>query len=296
MAYWVGRRGGGVTPTSALIVLHRVGRKRQSIAKGDIVSNYDLQEDQKVVEITVRDRRQVHQFSIHNLVVDEWLPIITIWGLGLYTFFVRLANRRDERSFPGYRLIQRHLKMSPTTISHYNKLLVWCGLVHIEPGDRVNSNDYYILDIPKVTPEKLAEIRQQAIEHFPPGNKFLKALLKRLDKWQPVQALWDAGSDKRTVVVHKAQLALPLDEGVDGATPDKQGTTPDKQGATPNKEGATPNKEGAPPGVAEQSETTIRNNNPNNNNMMMMLVCQNLGGWLCWWNWRRRSASRWTWT
>jgi hypothetical protein len=241
------------------------------------------QDDAEVVEITVRDRRQVYQFSIHNLVIDEWLPVITIRGLALYAFYVRLANKEDERSYPGYRLIQEHLGMSPSTISDYNKLLEWCGLIHIEPGDRVTSNDYYILDVPQATPESLNEVRRRAKAQMNPKSTFLKALLKRLDEWQPIQALWDRTASKRTIIVHKAQLALPLEDPNGGATPGEQGTTPGEQGTTPGEQGttpgehpttpgedpatpgedpATPGEEGTSPGVAEQSEATIQSNNP----------------------------------
>jgi hypothetical protein len=208
------------------------------------------QDDAEVVEITVRDRRQVYQFSIHNLVIDEWLPIITIRGLALYAFYVRLANKEDERSYPGYRLIQEHLGMSPSTISDYNELLEWCGLIHIEPGDRVTSNDYYILDVPQATPENLDAIRQQAKAQLKPNSKFLKTLLKRLNEWQPIQALWDRSATKRTIIVHKAQLALPLEDPNEGATPAEQGATPAEHPVTPAEEGTLP-------GVAEQSEATV---------------------------------------
>ncbi len=200
-------------------------------------------------EIIVRDRRQSHQFSIHNRVIDEWLPIISIYGLALYTFYTRLSNQKDERAYPGYSLIQEHLQIGSSTVSNYNSLLEWCELLFINPGDYYSPNEYYILEIPEVTPERLAAIRAKAIEHFKPNSTFLKALLKRLDEWKPIQEHWNKGG-RGGVVVRKAENGqLPLDFG--GGTPPGEGTKQAAEGTPPGKRPVQPagdGKGGTPPG------------------------------------------------
>ncbi|KAA3661606.1 MAG: hypothetical protein DWQ04_15960 [Chloroflexi bacterium] len=212
--------------------------------------------------IVVRDRRSVHQFSIHNRVVDEWFPIITARGFALYSMYCRMASKEEERCYPGYRLIAKHMGMGISTISDYNKLLVWCGLLHIEPGDRNSPNDYYILDIPEVTEDLLARIRklagkdvtrleqereEEAQKLDAAGMKkdaaklrqkrvgtFYSGLLKRLDKWEPIYVHW--GEEKeRPFVIKSGQLSLfpgdPVGEHPNnGQVGDPDGEHPDLNG------------------------------------------------------------------
>jgi hypothetical protein len=70
-----------------------------------------------------------------------------------------MANRDDERRWPGHTLISEHLSIGRSSISDHNRLLKWCGLVHIECGDATHPNEYYILDIPPVTSETLEKVR-----------------------------------------------------------------------------------------------------------------------------------------
>ncbi len=192
------------------------------------------QNNQEITEIIVRDRRVPHQFSIHNRLIDQWLPIISTHGYVLYNFYVRLANQKDERSYPGYTLIENHLSMGRATISNYNWLLCQCGLIHIEPGSHTKSNNYYILEVPEVTPELLEQLRAKVKEKFKPKNTFRKALLKRLDGWRPIQDLWDERRGGRMVIVHKphkSQMALPLDTDTgEGSSP---GEHPGSEGEHP---------------------------------------------------------------
>ena len=144
-------------------------------------------------------------------------------------------SKEEERCYPGYRLIAKHMGMGISTISDYNKLLVWCGLLHIEPGDRNSPNDYYILDIPEVTEDVLARIRNLAVkdverlelEREEEAQKldaagmqkdaaklrqkkvgtFYSGLLKRLDKWEPIYVHW--GEEKeRPFIIKRGQLSL----------------------------------------------------------------------------------------
>jgi hypothetical protein len=174
--------------------------------------------------IIVRDRRQKHQFSIHNRVVDEWLPIIGQTGYALYSLYVRMANRDDERCWPGYTLISKHLGIGRSSISDHNRLLEWCGLVHVEHGDPNRPNEYYILDIPPVTPETLEKLRQAATDELSPKSKFRQTILNRLENWQPIQALWGSAGSSKPIIVHPAQMQMPLDEDSSTTTSPRPGT------------------------------------------------------------------------
>jgi hypothetical protein len=206
--------------------------------------------------ICVRDRREKYQFSIHNRIIDEWVPIIGPLGYMLYSLYVRMASNDDERCFPGYRLIQDHLGIGASTVSDYNKLLVWAGLIYIESGNNIESNNYYILDIPEVTPDRLEKLRQQAQQDLKPESKFLACILSRLEDWRPIQAYWTQKKPK-PVVVHPSQLSLlPADCLESQGTPVAEHPAPVAEHPTPVAE------EGASATGVEQSESTIRINNP----------------------------------
>ena len=197
--------------------------------------------------IVVRDRRKFNQFTIHNVLVDHWVPIVGQIGFLLYVFYTRLSNKENEKAFPGYTLMQKHLKLGRGSISDHNKLLVWCGLIHIEEGSRNKANDYYILAVPEVTPEALAEIKALVLADaerrtadrlaqadkleaeaaaFAKGgssqaeqlkrakrlraktqDKFLDTVLKRLDDWRPITDYWQSPAEK-VQVVREGQLSL----------------------------------------------------------------------------------------
>ena len=158
--------------------------------------------------IVVRDRRQPRQFSIANVVIDQWLPIIGMPGYTIYSLYVRMAGIDDERCWPGYTMITTHLGIARATVSRYNKLLRWCRLIHIEEGDRHNTNNYYILDVPTVDVDTLHHIRQKTETELSQGDPFRGTVLRRLDRWEPIQVLWDR--PQRSVdVIRPGQMALP---------------------------------------------------------------------------------------
>lgn len=187
------------------------------------------------VIIRVRDRRTQYQFSIHNLLIDEWYPIIGVHGYALYSLYVRMASRDDERCYPSVRLIRAHMGMSASTISDYNRLLRWCGLIHVESGGQNRPNDYYILDIPSVTPatmqlliervegeerrrveERLAKAARFAEAGFldkaeklkaKESDKFCQTVLKRLLQWRPISSYWQRAKG-RPQVIRPEQMQL----------------------------------------------------------------------------------------
>lgn len=169
--------------------------------------------------IVVRDRREPRQFSVANVLVDEWYPLLGSVGFVLYTFYVRLSNRKDERAFPGYQLIRRHFGFSRATIARYNRLLVWCQLIHIEEGNEHKANEYFILEVPAVDVDAIERVRSRVLSELDSEKrheaKFRAMLLRRLDEWKPIQHWWWKRGREGVVTVTRAQLELGL-QGVDG--------------------------------------------------------------------------------
>lgn len=156
--------------------------------------------------ITVRDRRKPRQFSIDNIVMDQWFPIIGETGFAFYSLLVRLARKGEEKSFPGYTLISEHLGVGRSTVSAYAKLLTFCGLVHVVSGNAHRSNTYYILEPSEVTPERLRMMLTKIQAFWPAENRYRKTFEKRIKSWHPLQSHFKAAkSDPLTI---EAQLAL----------------------------------------------------------------------------------------
>ncbi|MDY7079227.1 MAG: hypothetical protein SXV54_20120, partial [Chloroflexota bacterium] len=153
-----------------------------------------------------------------------------------------------ERAFPGYTLIQRHLGISRGTISRYNQLLKLCGLIHIEPGTQTRPNYYYILDIPEVTPERLAELRKRIAQVR--DRPFVRTVLRRIEEWLPIEAHWKArrvgGQGK--VIVRRSEV------GEGGSPVEHPGPVVEHPGS--------PVEQGVPPGNWNDPKGTIQKNNP----------------------------------
>ena len=147
--------------------------------------------------VIVRDRRKPHQYCIENLVLDEWRPIIGRSGYDIYSFYVRMANRdMNEKSWPAYSLLKAHLGVGSSTISEYNQLLEWCGLLYIEAGNYRKSNTYYIRDPAPVTMEGLVELRRKVQEGWSSSRRIRQTVLERIENWRPLQALWSERRQK----------------------------------------------------------------------------------------------------
>ena len=156
--------------------------------------------------ITVRDRRKPRQFSIDNVVMDQWLPIIGETGFAFYSLLVRLARKGEEKSFPGYTLISGHLGIARSTVSAYAKLLTFCGLVHVVAGNTHRSNTYYILEPPEVTPERLELILLKVQGAWPENNSYRKTFEKRIKAWKSLQQHFKTANAETNA--HEKQLAL----------------------------------------------------------------------------------------
>jgi len=128
--------------------------------------------------------------------VTEYRPIIGATGLDLYSFYKQMANRKDgETLFPSMRLITAHLGMTESTISQYNWLLEYCGLLKIKTGDSRTNNHYTLLPVNPVTPELLAKLTQVLQPKANDGQgwaRFKANRLKAVMAWQPLSAHFKA--------------------------------------------------------------------------------------------------------
>lgn len=171
--------------------------------------------------IVVRDRRKPRQYSIENIIMDEWYPIIRQSGYLIYSFYVRMANRdKDESAWPAYSLLREHLKIGSSTISEYNQLLVGCRLLHIQPGNARRSNVYYILDPQPVSPELLSDLYQTVKRDWPQKSKLRETVLQRIEDWVPLQALWEQRrhNGKNAIRVIRAASGSPHTNNTENLT------------------------------------------------------------------------------
>ena len=212
--------------------------------------------------IVIRDRRQKHQFSIHNRLIDEWFGILGQTGFALYCLYCRMADARSESSYPGYSYIQALLGVSRRTIADYNKLLSWCALVHVDPGEAGRHNVYYVLDVPQLTPALLDRIRccAQAEMDTSADARFNRMIVGRVDGWAPIAAC----RRKRAGVARPASLSdtphpppgVPRTPGSSPSVPPR--VSPPPSGIHGIPDGAARTPDGVPgtrPGVARASHS-----------------------------------------
>ncbi len=190
--------------------------KKSATSQEPIVINGDDE-----VLLYVRDRRKPSQFSIDNVIMDQWYPIIDAIGFSIYALLIRMANESNgESCYPGYTMITGHLGIGPATLSYYISLLEWCQLIYrdrpeiviIQNGERKTrrqgnrSNTYYILEVTHVTPERLALVREKVVESANKqsggltkewGEKFTRAI----DSWKPLQSHWAVRRRKKIKTV-----------------------------------------------------------------------------------------------
>jgi len=156
--------------------------------------------------VIVRDRRKARQYSIENLIMDEWFPILGATGYAIYSLYVRMANSKDERAWPAYSLVQRHLGIGAASVSEYNQLMEWCGLLHIEPGNHHSSNTYFILDPPAITLDLLQSLRQ-SLTGWGSNRRLAGTIRKRIQAWESLEMIWSdrRAAGKRIRVVRAGQ-------------------------------------------------------------------------------------------
>lgn len=178
------------------------------------------------IVLTVRDRRRVKQFTIDNMILDEWFPLIGETGFAIYSLFVRMSNpNHGESCSVSFSVMAEHLNMHNSTLSNYISFLELCGLIyrdrpeiilHDHEGRPVKrrqgnrANTYYVLDIQTISRERLNELKTAVSEHAF-THDYQSFFLGRIETWRPIQKLW-ASRRRQRIKTQVAQLALDLGE------------------------------------------------------------------------------------
>ena len=212
----------------------------------------------------VRDRRKPRRFSIDNIVMDDWLPLLGAVGFGFYALLSRLARMGEEKSFPGYSLISEHLGVSRSTVAAYVRFLQLSELVHVVSGNSRRSNTYYLLEPRPVTDEVLAELAAGVAAAWPEDNSFRRTFERRLASWSPLRSRFRGGFGGDGNDSGLVQGSLPgvlgsspgepgSSPGVLGSSPGEPGSSPGVLGSSPGELGSSPGELGSSPGVLEQT-------------------------------------------
>jgi len=145
--------------------------------------------------IVIRDRRKPNQYTTDNLLAREWLPILRVGdAFYFYSVYLSMANRETESSWSSLRTLAKYLQCSVDLIVRANKLLEICGLVYIETGNHLTSNEYYILDPPSLTPELKTRIYKRlddlaAREASVNWQAWIKQVRKALDRHRSLPSI-----------------------------------------------------------------------------------------------------------
>jgi len=150
---------------------------------------------QDVIYVTDQDmtnQKEEGYYCIKNWVAQEWLPIIGMTGIGLYNIYLSAADAdRGNSWFFSIRTLSEYTFISKNTIVLHNWLLEICGLISIESGTNGYTNEYTILDPPRVTPDLLKKI--VAILEVPADvgqtrQRFKQRVIDRINLWKPISA------------------------------------------------------------------------------------------------------------
>lgn len=155
--------------------------------------------DRVPVEVCIRsfDLREFHFYQVHNMIVDDYMPLIGCAGLALYNLYTRRAMKETQRAKIPQTIIQEHLGIKKASVSDYNLILEWCELVYVDRKHR-KTNEVYLLNVKPLTPEHIEKIRQNVYEATgglrPKQVKNARlrvTMLKRLDGWKSLGNLLD---------------------------------------------------------------------------------------------------------
>ena len=149
-------------------------------------------EDDNDITLVIRDNRGGNWFWIHNIIIDHYQPIIGTMGFNIYSIYARQANNKTGKAKLPRNIILDHLGIGTSSLTEYNNILEWCGLIYIVRGyKRINS--IYLLQPRPITGEWLELIRQRVVEGTAPkGNRksysrCRKTILKRLKTWRSLE-------------------------------------------------------------------------------------------------------------
>ena len=170
--------------------------------------------------IYIRDIRE-HYYPIHNVILDEWRPLIGPIGLDIYNFLSRISFRENERARASYTIMQKFLGHSRSTIWTYLRLLELCELIQRDVPGAVNviqngvkkrkrvsnaPNNYYLLNPKRVTPTFLSRLKNAIEKEEKMDGGFKKSFYASIDNWQSFASYFPKAS--RPVVVPANQPSL----------------------------------------------------------------------------------------
>jgi hypothetical protein len=144
--------------------------------------------------LTITDLDIANFYITKNWVTQEWLPIITVYGAGLYTLFKSTANEDlGNKWFISLRTIEEYMMISQKTIIVYSWLLEACKLISIKSGEDGFANEYTILVPPRVTDDLLKKIIVELSKPAPElsaksdWHRFKQRAIERINKWKSLR-------------------------------------------------------------------------------------------------------------
>ncbi len=132
------------------------------------------------LEIEVVDRRKIPHFTLDNLLIDVYGPIIGPDAIAVYAVLARYANRETALCFPSQNTIAHDARMSRPTVRRSLDILAQVGLILVAPragsnGARV-AHQYALLEVLRLSEAQAASLsalvgqRLKADAETPPVN------------------------------------------------------------------------------------------------------------------------------
>ena len=116
------------------------------------------------IEIEVRhNMRDFSFFQLHNFIVDDYIPLIGVIGLGIYNVLVRRAMRDKMNTKLAQTILCEHLSLRKETARAYILTLELCGLIYVNRKHR-EVNEIFILQPTQLFDSKTNTLNQAALD------------------------------------------------------------------------------------------------------------------------------------
>lgn len=113
--------------------------------------------------IVVRDLRNVPYYRVHNLIIDDYGPLLHTDGLAIYSTLCLMADFETQKCWPSLVGMAAHWGMSKSTVIRVVELMQDLRLILIERGKQENgakaNNTYFLLE-PLPLEEAVIHLRQ----------------------------------------------------------------------------------------------------------------------------------------
>jgi hypothetical protein len=105
----------------------------------------------------IRDKRVENRFFIDNVFIDDYGPIVGVYGIAVYSAIVRHSNPDGTGAFPSYNRIAAKIGCCVTKVKESVQQLIDLKLIASRPRFKKDgsqtSNAYFILQVPpRATP------------------------------------------------------------------------------------------------------------------------------------------------